>query len=130
MYKGHLVKVVSPGPGLTGVGPQGPEVLGAQVHHPLLDLQRAADQEQWGRRDHECLALEALGRDHDVEDARFILQREKDEPLGRAGALAADDETGMCHPFAVASLPLQLAGGADPIRVEECAQVAHGMSVE
>src|SRR5690606_42015976 len=76
------------------------------------------------------LAFEALGSDDDVEDPRLVFQREKDEALGRPGALAADDEPRVGDALAVAPVLLQLASGADAVGAQEFAQVAHGVADE
>src|SRR5215207_9468934 len=78
------------------------EDVAAHVHHPALDLQRAADEEEGAGRDHERLSLEALRGDDDVDDPGLVLEREEDEAARRPRALAADDEAGDGHTLAVA----------------------------
>ena len=126
----ELVEVVPFGPRFAGICLQCAELIGAQVHDSLFHLENATHQEQWSGRDHERLPLKTFRGDDDVEDPRFVLEREKDESFGRAGALSADDEPGVGNALAVASMTMQITGGAHPVRREEFAEVTHRMAVQ
>src|SRR5690606_38024628 len=91
--------------------------LAAQVHDALLDLERAADEDQPGRGDHEGLPLEPLGCDDDVDQTRFVLEREEDESLGGSWPLPADDQPGHGDVARAVGERVDLAGGANAVRL-------------
>ncbi len=78
------------------------EFLPAHVHHKALDLQGPPNEEERAPRDEQRLLLEPLRCHDDVDQPGLVLEREEDEPLGGAGPLAADDETGDEDGIAIA----------------------------
>lgn len=57
----------------------------------VLVLERAFDQKKTAARDDHAATLEDVWSKDYVGDAGFVFQREKDESLGGAWALACDD---------------------------------------
>src|SRR5271166_1387953 len=67
-----------------------PETLGEYIEATLFLLQRALDDQRRGRTDQPAIALVHCRLDDDVDQARLVLEREKDETFGGAGALPGD----------------------------------------
>jgi hypothetical protein len=57
----------------------------------VLILEWSFDHEESAARDDDAILLKDVGREDDVGDAGFVFEREKDEALGGAWALAGDD---------------------------------------
>src|SRR5262245_52023192 len=78
-----------------------PELFGADGESPVLALEPAFDDEGSRAYDHGAVFAEEV-RAHDrLEHPRFVLERQEDETLGRAGPLADDDGSRGFHAVAV-----------------------------
>src|SRR3954471_13639872 len=94
-----------------------PEAVALHAGDAVVLLQAALDDEQRAGQDGAAVLLERFRVDDDVRDAGFVLQREEDESLRGARALADDAE-----PRGADALPAaqagQLARGVDADRAE------------
>jgi hypothetical protein len=102
----------------------------ARTVHALLRLQDAVDPEEQGRVGEDSPeAVELIGADDDVYEARFILESEEQETLGGARALAADDGAAHADEVAVA-LIRQVDRTQDVGRLELIAKTRHRMRAD
>ena len=104
-------------------------LLGADRGHAVLVLQHAVDDQERLLDDDEAIAREEIGADDDVGDAGFVLEREEDEALRGAGALARDDHAGHAD---AAALPrgAQIGRAQDAAHRQLVAPQRHRMAAD
>jgi len=71
------------------------------VDDTVLILERAFNQKKTAARDDHAVTLEDVWSKDYICDAGFVFQREKDESLGGARALARDDASGDAYGGAI-----------------------------
>src|SRR5438105_962415 len=103
---------------------QRPEAIALDAGHSVVLLEAALDDEKGRREDRPAVVLEGVGVDDDVGDPRLVLEREEDEALGGARALADDAESAGAYPAAIADVD-ELGSGPHPQRAELVALERH-----
>lgn len=84
---------------------------GDEVDDFAFALDDAEDAEQAGAEEFLALAFGEAGMDNDVGNSGFVFQRQKDDAVGAAGALAVGDEAGAAGGGVVARLAQRGGGG-------------------
>src|SRR5579872_2912920 len=101
------------------------DAIGFDRKHMVEVLQGAFNQQELFANEEEAIFFEQVGSDDGVGDAGLILQAEKHESVGGAGALAGDDAAGNAHAAAIFDV-LQVAGAQHTTQLE--APVSHGVA--
>src|SRR5580704_1925552 len=70
----------------------------ANRRHAVDPLQHALGLQNSRTAQQQAIFLEQVGRDNQVGDPGFVLERDEQEALGRARALAHDHDAGRLHP--------------------------------
>ena len=94
--------------------------------HPFEVLQRAHDLEDPDTDENGVGLLEQVWADGDVDQARLVLEGQKQEPPGRAGPLTTDHCTGHGHAFAIGQT-LEIDGSRNTATVEILSIQRHRM---
>ena len=93
-------EVVGDGELSAGFG-EGPDALGDEVDGVVALLKHAFDDEERLAADDVAVLGVEIREDDDVEQTVLVLEEEEGDPLGGAGALAADDEAGDLNAGAI-----------------------------
>ena len=69
-----------------------PEFLGDEVNDVVLDLKLATDPKKYGCFGDDFVLFKYIGPEDGVDETRFILERHKNDTLGRPGSLSTDHQ--------------------------------------
>ena len=92
-------------------------------------MQDPFDQQECFFDNGEFTGFEQIRQDDGVRDSGFIFQAEKDKPVGRAGALTADDGSGDADATAIGQVR-EIGGADDAELVHGVAMQAHGVRAD
>ncbi len=73
---------------------KGGETFGSQMGDSFVLLDNTFNPKEGFLRDEQACCFVKTRGDDDVGDAGFVFETEENKPLGRSGALAADDHSG------------------------------------